>query len=212
MTTDRDDLRTWLRAVLAHMGWSGAELAKRIRVNQSTINRFINDPTATHVLSPKSLKAIELATGLLPLQLPSAPGRPARGLSEPEAEAFSIDAPEADRELAELVRAYVKARNHMATWTMRSRALEHAGFLPGDVLIVDINERARAHDVVCAQIYDWNVVKAETVFRIFEPPYLIAASGQPDLMKPLLVDDDRVVIKGVVVHSMRSRRALVSAN
>jgi SOS-response transcriptional repressor LexA len=91
----------------------------------------------------------------------------------------------------------------MVPWTLRSRALEVAGYLPGDVLIVDLNARPDDGDVVCAQVYERD--NAETLFRIYEAPYLQAATYQRGLFKPLLVDGRRVVLRGVVVASIRPR-------
>lgn len=79
--------------------------------------------------------------------------------------------------------------------------------MPGDVVVVDLAATPTRGDVVCAQVYRWHEGKAETVFRIFEPPYLVAASAAPALRMPLVVDNDRVMIKGVVTHSLRARPA-----
>jgi len=87
-------------------------------------------------------------------------------------------------------------------WVMKSRALEHAGYLPGDILIVDLNAKPQDGDAVCAQIYDRNG-KTETAFRIYEYPFLIAASADPDLRRPVLVDNERASIRGVVMASIR---------
>lgn len=207
MEIDRDQLRDWLRAVLLHLGWSGSDLAKRIDRVPSTINRFMNDPGALHSLSARTLKDIEMATGFAPFVYPGA--QRSRGVSEPDAAPF-IYGGAGDNALDVAVRAAIAGAAGVDPWTLRSQALITAGFLPGDVLLVSLNERPRAHDVVCAQIYDWASGKAETVFRIYEPPYLVAASASFELMKPLVVDDERVVIKGVVLQSLRPRRSSAS--
>lgn len=111
----------------------------------------------------------------------------------------------------EAVRQIMRGRNATDPWVLRSRAVELAGYLPGDILLVDLNERARSRDLVCAQVYDWTRGKAETVFRIYESPYLIAASGEQHLLKPFVVDDDMVMIRGVVVGSIRPRRGFEMA-
>jgi SOS-response transcriptional repressor LexA len=92
---------------------------------------------------------------------------------------------------------------------LRSRSLESAGYMPGDILMVDLNGRPEPGDVVCAQIYDRSG-KAETIFRIYEHPFLVAATLDGRLMKPHLVDNDRVVIRGVVIASLRERRAVAA--
>jgi transcriptional regulator with XRE-family HTH domain len=207
MEIDREQLRDWLRAVLLHLGWSGSDLAKRIDRVPSTINRFLNDPDATHSLSARTIKEIESATGFAPFVFPGA-GR-ARGFTEADAAPFSYGVT-GDAGIDAAVRAAAMGANAVDPWVLRSRALESAGFLPGDVLLVGMNERPRPHDVVCAQVYDWTAGKAETIFRIYEPPYLVAASSAIDLMKPLVVDDERVIIKGVMLQSFRPRRSITN--
>jgi transcriptional regulator with XRE-family HTH domain len=89
-------------------------------------------------------------------------------------------------------------------WEIRGRALDLAGLLPGDVVAVDLRQSEfKAGDVVCAQIYDWQKGSATTVFRVYEPPYLIALSTDPQHRKPVLVDGEQVLLKGRVVASFR---------
>jgi hypothetical protein len=57
--------------------------------------------------------------------------------------------------------------------------------------------------VVCAQVYQWPSGTAQTVFRIFEPPYLVAATDDPTERRPLLIDNNQVTVKGVVTQSLR---------
>jgi transcriptional regulator with XRE-family HTH domain len=108
----------------------------------------------------------------------------------------------ADPRLAALA-ALADGRN-CHPWLIRGRALVLAGYLPGDLVLVDhdINDPKR-DAVVCAQVYDWEAASARTVLRLFAPPYLVAASPDPAYRKPELVDGDRVMIKGVVVASIR---------
>ena len=68
-----------------------------------------------------------------------------------------------------------------------------------------MNAEARPGDIVCAQLYDFVRMKAETVFRIYEPPYLCTATFDRDNMTPVLIDKN-VGIKGPVVLSLRGRR------
>ena len=194
MSIDREELQAWLRAVLLHLGWTGTELARRMGKPPSTINRFLNDPDATHNLSVRTLKEVEAKTGFPPLKYPEA--MRARGFTESDAAPF---------------RALADARPGVDPWLLKSQALDAIGFLPGDVLIVSLNEKPRAGDVVCAQVYDWGKGRAETIFRVYEPPYLMAATTAKELLRPHVVDDERVVIKGVMLQSLRPRRGLTAA-
>jgi hypothetical protein len=63
---------------------------------------------------------------------------------------------------------------------------------------------------VCAQLYRWSEGRADTVFRLYEPPYLVAMTRDAELRKPALVDNDRVIIKGVVILTLRPRERLMA--
>lgn len=62
-------------------------------------------------------------------------------------------------------------------------------------------------DIVCAQAYDWsNPRETETLWRIYERPFLVAATRDAAFRKPVLVDGDKIIIKGVVTAIFRARR------
>lgn len=70
--------------------------------------------------------------------------------------------------------------------------------------LVGKNEtEAQAGDVIVARLYNWHAGTARTVLRIFQPPYLVAAATDPTKYRPELVDNERVVVKAVVVGSFR---------
>lgn len=191
----------WLDFVLRAKGWKVAELSRRTGVNPSTFAKFRNDPDNKAQLEPSTIMLVEEATGVKAYEntLHAKP----RGLAETESSRY-------EAEPLEVVDGAVKAlkgeRNGVDPWVLRSRCLEAAGYLPGDVLMVDLNGRPAAGDIVCAQVYDRNG-KAETVFRIFEDPFLVASTLDRSLVKPLLIDNDRVVVRGLVIASFRERRA-----
>lgn len=124
-----------------------------------------------------------------------------RGLAENEATPYVAD--DEDSSTAAAIAAVKGGRNGVDAWILQARALEHAGYLPGDVLMVDLNSEPHDGDVVCAQIYDLRG-RAETVFRIFERPYLVAATLDRTHFKPIYVDE-RVSIRGVVINLIRPR-------
>ena len=134
---------------------------------------------------------------------PNATQATPRGLAETEA----LPITDTDNDIGRVLNALVSGRNAANPWTLNSRALEDAGYLPGDILVVDLNAQPKAGDVVCVQIYKWAEGKADTVFRIYEPPYLLAACRDPALRRPLLVDNNHIIIKGVVTECLRRRPA-----
>lgn len=209
MPTPKEEQVAWIRAVERYLGVSTTELARRAKLAPSTLQRPLNDKGWTGMVSGKTLAAVADAAGLRPLEFPN----PTIGLNEPEAVPFVYDeradaiASNFDRAIRELVRG----RNGRDAWVMHSYALELAGVLPGDVLIVDMNLTARPKDIVCAQLYQWSAMKADTVFRIYEPPYLMTSSMRYGTQKPVPVDDQDAVIKGVVDGIFRRRRHAAAA-
>lgn len=201
-TDEREKIRAWLAETLKHKGWSGSDLARKIGVVPSTINRFLNDPDYTNHLRLKTLRAIEDATGLSPFSYPvnARPGAV-------EAEQLRDDESSGDALIDEVMRQIRGVRGNIHFWQLRSHVLEAACCLPGDVLAVDICETPRAGDIVCAQPGVAYAERPEPVFRVYDPPYLVAAARPFRLIKTLIVDQQHVAIEGVVVNVLRSMRS-----
>lgn len=195
-----DDQRAYLANVMERTGWNQTELAQRAGLDPSTLSRFLTGGREGHALRQATIRKIEAASGLTASGEVTAPA--AQGFAESEASPFEVT-PQSP--FNAIIAALGQGRANIDPWTLQSRALEGAGYRPGDILLVALDEVPATGDVVCAQIYDWTKGRAETVFRIFQPPYLIAATGDPQLMRPHLVDDGAVTIKGVVLHSIRGR-------
>ncbi len=207
MEPTRDEIKAWLQSVLGKTGDTPSGLARKAGLATTTLTRFLNDPGAP-MLQLRSIAKIAHVANIQPLGMPSAAdaGRPLAGeratggFAENEAEPMKGGA----GMLGEAVRILLSGRNAADPWRLCTRALEVAGYLPGDIVVVDLNRPAKAGDVVCAQAYRWAEGKADTVFRIYEPPYLIASSWDPAFRKPLLVDNNQVIIKGVVTEMLRA--------
>lgn len=191
----------WVNAILDHKKWRPSRLAREAGIDHSTLSKFLNDPLNAAQLNTLSVEKIAAVVPFPPYQTQAA-SRPS-GLAEVEAEPY-------DASTSDILRAAVDAlrggRNGLDAWILHSRALENAGYLPGDVLIVDLNAEPRSGDAVCAQIYDRNG-QAETVMRLYEHPFLTSATNDKALMRPHLVDGDRVLLRGVITSSLRPRRA-----
>lgn len=74
------------------------------------------------------------------------------------------------------------------------------------MVVVDVTATPAPQDAVCAQVHDFKGGGHETVWRVFMPPYLVGASHDRTAYKPLLVDNDRVIVRGVIVESLRPHR------
>lgn len=188
--------RRYIEHVARSTGLTLTEIARRAGKSHTTLTKFM----ANRERGPLNASTVnDIATALA---IPAnAEIRGAPGELREEAEPF-ISAQ--DKRLGPAVEALLRGRQNADPWILRTRALEGYGYMPGDVVIVDLGVAPRAGVPVCAQVYDWNHAAAETVWRIYEPPYLIAYSTDPDLRRPLLVDNDRVIVRGVITDLLRS--------
>lgn len=192
--------RDYLRRVIAHMRKPPTRIAKEVGVAPSTLTRLLNeDSTAT--LHARTISRLREYSGVSFFGGDSSAPATFRGLAE---DATPFDAKNADPAVAAAIKALVGGRKAADPWTIRTRALDRMGYLPGDIVIVDLGRRPEAGDAVCAQVYDWRRAAAETVMRVYDPPYLLEASLDEKLRKPLVVDNEQVIIKGVLLpHWLR---------
>lgn len=126
------------------------------------------------------------------------------GMAEGDVVAFHA-APD-DSNINRLAVYFGAGRPGVDIWQVKGRSMMLGGYLPGDFILVDQHqaERCRAGDVVIAQRYDMQTGTASTILRRYEPPVLVAASQDPDDLRPIVVDQTNTVIRGKVIASWRS--------
>jgi hypothetical protein len=196
--------REYVRLVVERTGKPPTRIAKDLEIAPSTLTRLLKEPdSSTATLHARTLRKLQDYSGIAPLFGGDPAAQAAvRGFRE---DAVPFDAGGADPALSAALKALIGGRKAADPWTIRTRALERIGFMPGDVVIVDLGRKPESGDAVCAQVYDWRRGTAETVMRLYEPPYLVAASLDEGLRRPLVVDDEQVIIKGVVLpHRLRA--------
>jgi transcriptional regulator with XRE-family HTH domain len=198
----REEQIAFVRRALALTGWSQTVLAKRAGLDPSTLSHFLSSERADHSLRPSTIARIAEVTGLL------VEPEPAESLDVFLEEAVPVTI-QPDSVVHDVLNKLQEKYQSVDAWTLRTRALELAGYLPGDVLFVSLKETPLAGDVVCGQIYDWTEKRAVTVFRLFHPPFLVASSADPALIKPIALEGDEVSVKGVVIGSYRPRPRVV---
>ena len=190
----RQQMRGWLREILVRTGETPTALARRAGLAQSTLTRFLNSDDAP-MLGLRSVAKIAAAADMEPplLGTPVVSAIPARHVAEADATPFEGEMP--DERLRAILSLVIGGRKAAVPWLIRNTVLKFAGYLPGDIAIVDLGETARESSIVCAQVYQWEQGRARTVFRIYEPPYLVAATDAPQARRPLVVDNNQVIIK-----------------
>lgn len=195
--------RDYVRSVVEKTKTPPTRLATEIGVAPSTLTRLLNEPDGGKAtLRATTIAKLERYSGLSAptLELPEG-ARQHQGMRE---DAVPFDVREGDQSVSAAIKAIVAGQKGIEAWTIQTRALECAGYMPGDTVLVDLKTRPYASDAVFAQ--DMRGGKAATLMRINEPPYLVAATLDPTLRKPIEVDDHWIIIKGVVLpHRLRPR-------
>ncbi|MBR0871165.1 hypothetical protein JQ633_12405 [Bradyrhizobium tropiciagri] len=191
----------WVDWLLARTGRTDASLAKDAGLNVNYIYRKRKDGTVFGATQIRMLVEHYGLPGPDTYQVPGASGIADEGAPF-DTRGTSVAIPSIVRFLAQLAKDHPNA----TPWELRTRALEQAGYQPGDIVVVDPSVPHRAGDAVAAQVHDPRSGAMETVFRIFEAPYLMSASNDPSLRKPMLVDNDRVIVIGPITESIRARR------
>ncbi len=195
----------YIQRVMSETGLKLSQIARMAKLSHTVLTRFFNDPDYDGTLENLTIASIASATSIqAPRELLGGAGAEFR---EPDAEVFDYDLPGQDRVVSNAIHMLSENQPHIVPWQVKGRALEHMGWRAGDILLVDLNATPAAGDLVCVQIYDLSVMRAETVFRIYEPPFLVAVGPDPSTWKPLSETDRAVAIKGVVISTIRPRTA-----
>lgn len=189
---ERAQVRAWIEAIKARHKIELREIAARAGVAVSTIYRWFDDAFAFQP-SRSALRKIAQAFNV---EMPGEDASRAPGFAEREMVAIAVE--ERPDEL--------RAGLNQGVWRVATRALEMIGYLPGDMVLVDMAETPRPGDVVCAQVYDFQHGAAETKLRVYEPPYLVCATMDPAAREaPIYLDHERATIAGVVTRMLRAR-------
>lgn len=190
----RDELiRSWLDGVLRQTGLKPTPLAKRAGLSPSTLLRFLDGEGSL------DLSTIDKIVDTYGVPGPQLYGEgAAHAFAEPDLVVIETDGPALWQ---------VQLKPTQGVWQLKTRVLELAGFLPGDLLVFDSAVKPEARDIVVAQVLSGgSPPEAETVLRLYDPPYLLTETTDPAMKrKPLLVDNDRVGIWGVFVKMLRTR-------
>lgn len=205
--------RAWLREVLETKRLKPSQLAIGAGVSDTTISRLLNSETYTGTLAQETIERIKDTYKVPgPEEYAGGRGRATALLGLSEASRFDPRKEKAD--LARVIEAIMHGRANVEPWRLKTMALDSVGYLPGDIVIVEALPEGRLpkpQDAVCAQVVDYQHGAAETVWRVYDPPFLVGASTERTAFKPLLVDGDRVKIAGVIrevyrPHSLSATR------
>jgi hypothetical protein len=189
------EYRSWIARIIAQTpGLTATQMARDIGLSPSTITRQM-DPGWMRQPRVETLRRIsQTYRTAIPQALMG--GLDTRGFAEPD----MLLIPPENSSTADF-------DANLSDWKINTTKLAAMGYLPGDTIRFNATIRPVAGDIVIAQVYRPKAPGAETVMRLFMPPYLLAAEiGQPS-EKPIVIDPDgeHVVIMGTMVQSWRAR-------
>lgn len=186
-------IRHWLTDVMRRTGLKPTPLARRAGLAPSTLIRALDSDNPS-LLERRSITKIVQTFGV---------PEPGRGTATGF---FAEDLLPCDH-IAPSEGSDLTANQYLRL--VGTRVLDLAGYLPGDLLTLDMSARPIEGDAVDAQVYDRT--GAETLLRYYDPPYLVTRTTQDALAaKPMLVDGERVRIAAIVVKSQRWPRKKIA--
>lgn len=191
----------WIDWLIARTGLSDAALAEQAGLSKNYLYRKRGDGTVLHPAKIQQLCDHYKVPGPDTYQMPGA-----AGLSG-EADRFDPTSDAIDTLTRQMVAMALNDRPGAEAWVLRTRALETAGYQIGDILISDRAAAPLPGDPVIATVYDRRAGATETIFRLFLPPYLLAASTDPANRTPILIDNERTIVAGAITQSFRGRRS-----
>jgi hypothetical protein len=199
--------REFLAQIVTRTGKQPTTIAKELDIAPSTLTRKIELRDGKVVLKngrdtfqASTIARLEAYSGVpAPTGLDGGMVNPGDGRGSDATRYQLAAAPPA---LRAAIEALTAGRRNTELWQLRSRALECDGFRPGDVVVVDYGQSPRAGDFVCAEVHWPNA--DQVLMRVYEPPYLVASTFDVSLRKPLTVDNDHVIVRGLILpHRLR---------
>ena len=179
-----------LREALGGTDLSQSDLARRVGVTRGRVNQWLSgNGTPRRAVALKVAQALGVRVEWL---LDEAGPQKAQGRTL-TADGVRIDPKDLGPELSRPLLAAMEGRN-AEVWKLSTDLLSGANYQPGDYIIIDLAQPAKARDFVLAE------VNRTPIFRMFLPPYLFAVAA-PGLVNPppLTVDNLSVIVRGVVV-------------
>jgi hypothetical protein len=199
--------RAYLRDTLHELNITASRMAGMLGMAPSTFTRFINLPDSSEkTMHPATIDKVEK---LRQVNSDSPFPTTAQGSwATLREEAARLDMESGDTALLQALRSLIGDREGIEPWRLNTRALELEGYMPGDIVLVDLNASPQAGDAVYATIREQS--RVEPIMRKFQPTgivdLLVPRTNDPDAPPTLVVDRKQVLIRGVLLpHRLRGR-------
>lgn len=187
-----DRIRDWIAQLMAVHSLTASELAREAGLSESTLTRLMNQDGPANLPREGTLLKIEQR---FQTRRPTAPPASAETWQEGDTAA---------RRLAEIASRLNRAEASQA-YIVSDHALDLAGYLPDDFVLVDDRRHPEPGDVVAIRFLASSSRIGAVSLRIFDQPFLTAHTTDEALRRPLLIDPARIQIVGVVTAAVRQR-------
>lgn len=202
MTSLRDQQLAWLDHISRSANMTLTEIARVAGLTPSTLTRFRANDELGHTLTAKTVKKIEDATRVPAYEARVVPK--IQAFSEDEASPYVLQE-HSSNPIEAALRSVAAQSNNIDIWRLKTGALAGVGYSSGMAVVVDRDMIPRNGDAVCAQKYDFRRGTADTIFRVWRTPYLVSAYINEEPATPEVVDNENIVIMGVVVGGCHLR-------
>jgi transcriptional regulator with XRE-family HTH domain len=194
----RHNIGERIRKLRESLGESQAEFGERFRVEQGTVSRW--ETGASLVKRAFQEDMAKLAGTTVAAFFYQATER--QIIEDDDLEEY-VDHDGRLSSFKKDIDNFATTRNSSAPYLVQTRVLDLAGYLPGDIVIFDLDIEPRAGDAVRAIAVDRQLGRKKNILRIFDPPYLLTSSTAPKRASILNLESDEVEISGVVAFSLR---------
>ncbi|UPJ43904.1 hypothetical protein IVB40_07495 [Bradyrhizobium sp. 40] len=203
--------RAYLRDTFKELGITASGAASALGLSASTFTRFLKLPDASEkMLSTRTMTQVEQLRQVNSDSSMPTTAQAAWGAVHEEAVRVILEG-KSGEQLARVLAALIGDRIGIEPWQLHTRALELEGFMPGDIVLVDQNASPRPGDAVYATVEEHRG-RSEPIMRLFQHAgpvnVLVARTMDPKAPPALVVDRDRVVIRGVLLpHRLSGKLA-----
>ena len=192
----------WLAEVLRITGRKASPLAEASGVSSNLLTRFQNSEES--LLDTLTIELVKDHTGL---PGPDDEDGQIVGLGREEGVLLEpADMKRVTEDIRGALQQLMSGHGSARAWMLQSRSIEAAGWMKGDIVVVDPAVQPWAGDAVVVTHDDGRLPVPSILFRVFQPPYLMGwgrgLMGEMHMSncQPVYVDSKRRIIDAANDH------------
>lgn len=201
----RDRLRSWIVSNCARLQLTPSAVAGKLKIAKTTLTNFVNQKDSKRILNGLTIAKLE---AFFQSRAPTMSDTPMEASPHDEPGLEPIDFSTAIDGVPDLLKPWLSSSNSISAWRLGSDALVDFGMRQGDIVIVDQAVKPEPHgSLVVADVFDIDSGRRRLLVRIYDEigiGVLSAATRDPNLRRPMMVDGKSAKIFGVVKWTIRN--------